>query len=485
MSERFLRASVYWMAALLVASFAATSIVRAQVCLGTDACNPANVNAILFVDGVRQKSLAAAIDACPQTCWIIDNFPERFSVNPFANIAAKSVKVTLGRGTWVTKTTIVIPTKSQLEGSGRGDPGFSGTVIQADSSFPANAPVIEMGNATTSMGVRVENLTIDCNNVPGCIGLQNLRSQEQSGARHLLIANITGIGLDVEGSAAQNSGPYEDLEFYGGTDFSVTTASLCARILNVPAFRGIHGATCNFNNYGVHPYIGIQMDSSGTLNDIHIEGTDIGIGVGVSSAGTGAMLQNIYGGGWNIQTLVRIFSGREILLTGLVRSTTPVLLVHNGHTVRSPDLAFYVVHNAGQTPAPATIANLAASSAGASVATQPVQSNRYTAYALALAESPDMMNVVSGTAVLDEKGQAEVKLPEAFEATGHEFRYQLTPIGDSAAVYIGREIQGNAFRIAGGKPGQRVSWQVTSIQREPNSDAPSGAVEAGSQRNEH
>ena len=479
MCNRIVRGWVCRIAALLFAAFATGSMVRAQVCLDKDACNLSNVNGILFVDGARHKSLASAIDACAQTCWIIDNFPETLAANPFANIAAKSVRVTLGRGTWVTKVPIVIPTKSQLEGSGRGDPGFSGTVIQADSAFPPGAAVIEMGNVATSMGVRVENLTIDCNNVAGCIGLQDVRSQEQSGARHLLIENITGIGLDIEGSAAQNSGPFEDLELYGGTDFRTTTASQCARIVNVPAFRGIHGATCNFNNYFVHPFIGIQMDSTGTLNDIHLEGVDIGIGVGVAVPGTGAMLQNIYGGGWNIQTLVRVFSGREILLTGLVRSTTPILLTHNGHNVRSTNLAFYVVHNAGQPPAPGTIANMAAASAGASASAPLAPPSRY--HAQSFVESPDMMNVVSGTAVLDAHGEADVKLPDAFEGAGPEFHYQLTPIGDAASVYVAHEMRGNSFRIAGGKPGQRISWQVTSIEREPDSDSPGTPIQARSQ----
>src|SRR5258708_33541584 len=91
------------------------------------------------------------------------------------------------------------------------------------------------------MGVRVEKRTIDCNNVPGWIRLQDLRAQEQSGARQLLIENITGIGLDVEGSAAQNSGPFDDLELYGSTDLNGTATSLFARVGNLQAFRGIHG----------------------------------------------------------------------------------------------------------------------------------------------------------------------------------------------------------------------------------------------------
>jgi len=445
----------------------------AQACSDISSCNFSSVNGILMVDGVKHKSLAAAVESCPQTCWIIDNFPEKLTADPFTNIGNKSVKVTLGRGTWITEATIVVPTKSQLEGSGRGDPGFSGTVIQAGTSFPPNTAIIEMGNAATSMGVRVENLTIDCNNVAGCIGLQNVRSQEQSGARHVLIENITGVGLDVQGSGAQNSGPYEDMEFAGGIDFNVSPASLCARIVNVPAFRGLHGATCNFNNYDLHPNIGIQMDSTGTLNDIHIEGSGIGIGVGVSVPASGAMLQNIYGGGPNTHTLVHIYSGREILLTGLVRSTTPNLLVRNGHTVRSANLAFYVVHDGGHHPpgAGAYTAGVASVSNSAGAPDK--------VYAQSFVESPDAMSIYSGTTVLDANGEADVHLPDSFDSGSREFRYQLTPLGGSASLYIAREIQGRSFHIAGGKPGLKVSWQVTGIRHdsegEPDGHGPVSA----------
>ena len=443
-----------------------TSSTFAQICTDINTCNPATLNGILFVDGVKHKSLASAVDACPQTCWIIDSFQERFSANPFANIGSKSVKVTLGRGTWVTTTPIIVPTKSQLEGSGRGDPGFSGTVIQADASFPPNTPIIEMGNAATSMGVRIENLTIDCNNVAGCIGLQNVRSQEQSGARHVLIENITGVGLDVEGSAAQNSGPYEDMEFAGGIDFNVNAASLCARIINVPAFRGLHGATCNFNNYDVHPAVGIQMDSPGTLNDIHIEGAITGIGVGIAYPGTGAILQNVFGGGPNMSALVHIYSGNEILLTGLVRSTTPVLLIHNGHSVRSGSMAFYVVHNGGHNPPGASVfSGQAVSSVRGESGGTSGPPNRFPEEAFA--ESFDMlerMSVYSGSVALDANGEAEVHLPGGFQSVGQQFHYQLTPVGASASLYVAREIQGDSFHIAGGKPGLKVSWQVTAIR---------------------
>ena len=81
-------------------------------------------------------------------------------------------------------------------------------------------------------------------------------------------------------------------------------------------------------------------------------------------------------------------------------------------------------------------------------------------------ESPDMMNVYNGNAVMDGLGEAWVNLPEWFEALNKDFRYQLTCIGEFAQVYIAQEITGNCFKISGGKPGMKVSWQVTGIRRD-------------------
>jgi hypothetical protein len=86
-------------------------------------------------------------------------------------------------------------------------------------------------------------------------------------------------------------------------------------------------------------------------------------------------------------------------------------------------------------------------------------------------ESPDMMNVYNGNVVLDENGEAWVELPEWFEALNRDFRYQLTCIGGFAPVYIAEEIQNNRFKIAGGKPGMKVSWQVTGIRHDPWAEA--------------
>ncbi len=82
-------------------------------------------------------------------------------------------------------------------------------------------------------------------------------------------------------------------------------------------------------------------------------------------------------------------------------------------------------------------------------------------------ESPDMMNVYNGNVILDENGKAVVELPDWFEGLNKDFRYQLTCIGGFAQVYISEEISNNRFKIAGGEPGLKVSWQVTGIRNDP------------------
>ena len=86
-------------------------------------------------------------------------------------------------------------------------------------------------------------------------------------------------------------------------------------------------------------------------------------------------------------------------------------------------------------------------------------------------ESPDMMNIYNGNVTLDANGEAWVELLDWFEALNKDFRYQLTCIGGFAPVYVAQEIQDNRFRIAGGTPGMKVSWQVTGIRHDSYAEA--------------
>jgi hypothetical protein len=92
--------------------------------------------------------------------------------------------------------------------------------------------------------------------------------------------------------------------------------------------------------------------------------------------------------------------------------------------------------------------------------------NKYLSHSFV--ESPDMMNIYNGVVKLDSKGEACINLPDWFEALNRDFRYQLTAIGAPAPeLHIAQEVNENRFNIAGGRPGGKVSWQVTGIRQDP------------------
>ena len=89
----------------------------------------------------------------------------------------------------------------------------------------------------------------------------------------------------------------------------------------------------------------------------------------------------------------------------------------------------------------------------------PLDPNKYLVHHAL--ESNEVLNVYRGTVVLDENGEAVVRLPDYFKEININFSYQLTPVGAPMPnLYIKKEIEGNTFVIGGGKPGYKVSWTV-------------------------
>jgi hypothetical protein len=91
--------------------------------------------------------------------------------------------------------------------------------------------------------------------------------------------------------------------------------------------------------------------------------------------------------------------------------------------------------------------------------------NKYLSHSFV--ESPDMKNIYDGVASLDNNGEAIIEMPEWFGALNRDFRYLLTALGaPMPGLFISQEIVDNRFKISGGMPGMKVSWQITGVRHD-------------------
>ena len=77
--------------------------------------------------------------------------------------------------------------------------------IKAIAAFPTSTPLVRLGDGTVyTFGARIENGTLDCNNITGSIGVFSNAAQEQSGYRDMVItqcltsskfSGLTGVGV--------------------------------------------------------------------------------------------------------------------------------------------------------------------------------------------------------------------------------------------------------------------------------------------------
>lgn len=86
-------------------------------------------------------------------------------------------------------------------------------------------------------------------------------------------------------------------------------------------------------------------------------------------------------------------------------------------------------------------------------------------------ECPEQKNFYDGIAMVGSDGTVSVPLPSYFEDLNETFRYQLTPVGGWATVYVSTEITEGSFEITATEgaaaAGTRISWAVTGIRKDP------------------
>lgn len=216
--------------------------------------------------------------------------------DPFSGFSS-SGKLLLGNVTYQISVSWILPQKFQIMGMGRGDTSSTNTVIQASSAFPNSTPLIQFGTSGALDGTKLSNLSIDCNNKSGAIGVQVFFAQEQSSINRVMVRDCPGIGIDVETSASQNFGPIDNFEILNTnlcTNCNANTIGLVVKNLGI--FRGAQNGTINFSGVGTLPNALVKIDTSGaSFSNLNLENASTGDGLLLGSVATtaGITLNNI------------------------------------------------------------------------------------------------------------------------------------------------------------------------------------------------
>jgi hypothetical protein len=261
---------------------------------------------------------------------------------------------------------------------------------------------------------------------------------------------------------------------------------------NNPNHTGVYGfgaygvwghSDTGFGVYGTGPGNAIYGESSGTSN-----GAVGVVGISHSSAGYGVYGSNSDPGGSGV---VGVSDGIGV---NAGSSNGQALLAENN----SSSDTFVSINKAGYAPlyVEGTLGNVLIDGNGNLFATGTINgsaknfridhpldpANKYLNHTSI--ESSEMLNLYTGNAVLDAEGSASVELPAWFTALNQDFRYQLTPVGAFAPLYIAQKLTNNHFLIAGGHSGMEVSWQITGVRHDAYAKAHPLAVEAEKQGEE-
>lgn len=463
-----------------------------------------SINNVLYVDGVKYSAISAAINDCPVApsgCRIYvpagnytssaitlgvspcqSNFAQILELDPSAHVTL-SGKLTLLCGGYI-------------YGQSR-----DGSTFTSGAGFPSGTPMIEMGDNVNTLDARVEGVTINCGSVSGSIGVRARGINENSTIGRNYIVNCPGGGIVIDGSAV-NTANYQilDNQISIGTasaDFvSVTNAGTGFFLRNslVSSFQqtnaGIHFSGNSEQEvssvYQLHcEKLGdcIEIDgrtgislvsidtSATTLNTLHILSTATGtVNASLLANNTGGACPSTSCVVKNDSTGTQLAASNPPAPYGQISS----YVWQNGQTetwLDSNGFHFNALRSIPATFNSAVIVNgTLTKPAGSFRIDHPLDpANKYLSHSFV--ESPDMKDIYDGTVILNASGEAEIHLPVWFEALNRDFRYQLSCIGSAAPVYIQKEIENNSFRIAGGRPGLKVSWQVTGIRHDAYAEA--------------
>jgi hypothetical protein len=288
--------------------------------------------------------------------------------NPFASTTGDIV-VLLNNVTiqtkvpWVTNSAF----NALIFGAGRGSNG-RGTTIQAGTGFPATCdglsvgcPILRLGNGTApTFGNRIENLTLDCNGLAGCIGLYSNEIQEQSGARHFQVINFPVYGIFMDGTGGPGIGAenyvLEDGELYAANAGTSSTIGILitSNLASSNGPRLLSNLTANgaAGHIILSSYM-LQGVTSGVLQGLNAESAVTGYTIGPNGS-QGSQALSLDSVQCNVvsttcvwlQSAVNDISIRNILNGGLATPTT-LKDDSTGTNLTDFTVALYVIGSGG------------------------------------------------------------------------------------------------------------------------------------------
>ncbi len=154
-------------------------------------------------------------------------------------------------------------------------------------------------------------------------------------------------------------------------------------------------------------------------------------------------------------------------------TTTPALFSRGSATTTTPSGETFITGDVFFATSTSIAYNLS-KGAGSFVIDHPLDPLNKLLYH-SFVESPDMKNIYTGTTVLDERGVGRIELPGYFLALNKDFRYLGSPMGEAMPnLYVSKEVRRKwffwgvpVFKISGGAPNGKISWQITGIRQDP------------------
>ncbi len=343
-------------------------------------------------------------------------------------LSTLSVALVSAQTSTTTKNTAPAPTTSTSAVLGHGAPHF--IPIWSNSSTLGDSAMFQSGE---SVGVRTTapQATLDVEST-GVFGIWGRTSSTDAFATGVFGQSDSTSGIGLSGTATATTGVAYGV--FGVTATADTGAGVLGNASSTTgAGYGVFGSSAGTGGNGVFGYASSASGSTIGVSGF-IESPNGTAGRFVAHSGSGLILQG--NSGSNQTQVFSVDASGNGFFAGNLNVTGNVSKGSGSFKIDHP-----------LDPA-----------------------NKYLSHSFV--ESPDMMNVYNGVVVLDARGSAWVDLPDYFQTLNRDYRYQLTSIGAPGPnLYIANEVSANRFRISGGKPHAKVSWQVTGIRHDAYANA--------------